>query len=233
MKVRSPPVTVLIPAFNAMPYLRDAVESTLVQSYYEIELLVVNDGSTDATQEFLEGVGDPRIRVITQSNQGLVASLNRGLEAASHEFIARLDADEIMDKRRIMRQLEFLVDNPDFSLVATGYGFIRENSTPMPIRVRPRVANAPYFDPLVDPNILHTGVMYRRSVVLSLGGYRDLVPAEDLDLWLRMAEHTSLAAIPDVLTYVRVRSDGITWQGFEKQRMMWMYIKDCAALRII
>ncbi len=105
----SPVITVLMPMFNAASHLRESVASVLAQSFRDFELLVVGDGSVDETASLLKEFSDARIRVLrNDENQGLVASLNRGLSEARGEWIARQDADDISHPMRLARQLEFV-----------------------------------------------------------------------------------------------------------------------------
>ena len=89
------PVTVLMTVYNGMPLLEEAVESVLGQTLTDWTLLIVNDGSTDATPQYLNGLNDNRIRVVHQANEGLAGALNTGLELCESEFLARLDADDV------------------------------------------------------------------------------------------------------------------------------------------
>jgi glycosyltransferase involved in cell wall biosynthesis len=223
-------VTVLIPTYNAMPYLQDSVRSVLAQTHAEFELLIIDDGSTDCTYEYLSEIDDPRLRIIKKKNEGLVKTLNLGLEEASNPWIARLDADDVMRRDRLEKQISFL-QHWDFSLVGCNYGFIDKYGKVFRIKKKYDLANPPEFNPLLDHNIPHQSVLYKKDLVVSLGGYRDLVPAEDLDLWLRMSEHSKLAMLPDELVFIRILDSGISLKHFIKQRIMWRYVKYCARRR--
>jgi len=90
-----PKVSVVIPAYNAMPYLPETLESVLRQTYHDFEVVVVNDGSSDNTEEWVSQILDPRLKLISQANQGLAGARNTGIVNASGEYIAFLDADVI------------------------------------------------------------------------------------------------------------------------------------------
>jgi len=115
----SPKVSVIMPVYNGEPFIGAAVDSILGQTLWDIELVVVNDGSTDQTGEILRGYSDPRVVVIDQSNQGTWAALNKGTRHARGQYIARMDADDISHPRRLQKQVECLVNNEDVGLVGT------------------------------------------------------------------------------------------------------------------
>src|ERR1700759_5063249 len=95
METPRPPITVLMPAYNAAPYICQAIDSVLAQSYSDFELLIINDGSADNTEELIKAYTDKRIRLYTQENKGLIETLNRGLQLATGTYIARFDADDV------------------------------------------------------------------------------------------------------------------------------------------
>src|ERR1019366_340716 len=114
-----PKVTVLMPVYNAMPFLPMAIESILAQSLLAFELLIVDDGSTDGTCAYVESLHDYRIRVLRRTHEGLGATLNAGLELCNSEYIARMDGDDVMHPHRLEAQLEYLVSNPNVCMVGS------------------------------------------------------------------------------------------------------------------
>src|SRR5882724_5687019 len=116
--IPAPEVSVLLPAYNAAATVAKAAESVLTGDDVALELILIDDGSTDGTSEVLESIArDSRVRVISHQNMGLAASLNQGIAVASAPFIARMDADDISAPGRLDRQLKFLSDHPDVVLV--------------------------------------------------------------------------------------------------------------------
>ena len=105
----TPPVTVLLPVYNAAPYLREAVDSVLAQTFTDYELLIINDGSTDDTANILASYKDERITIVTQQNIGLIATLNKGLSIAKGKYVARFDADDVCYPDRLKLQYDFLI----------------------------------------------------------------------------------------------------------------------------
>lgn len=182
-------VTVLIAVFDGGAYLRDAVDSVLGQTYPDFELLLVDDASTDGAIDALPA--DSRIRVLhNEANVGQVPSLNRGLEEAHGEYVARLDADDVMLPHRLERQVAVLDAEPAVALVGTWLDVVDESGTTWST-VRGRVDDyAGFVSAILADRIPfgHPSLMYRRDAVVGLGGYdASLAPSEDKDLYRRLA----------------------------------------------
>jgi hypothetical protein len=196
-----PKVSVVLPVWNAERYLAGAIESVLAQSFADFELLVVDDGSTDASAALIRRYRDRRIRRIeNEKNLGVTRSLNVGLELARGHYVARMDADDLCAPERLERQVAFLDAHPEVALVAsrarsidaTGaeIGVVDTPADGETLRRRLRRSNW----------IVHGSVMMRAEAVRALGGYDESMErAEDYDLWLRLSERHSIAALPDLL----------------------------------
>jgi hypothetical protein len=208
-----PQVSVVIPVWNGERYLKQAIESILAQDFADFELIVVDDGSTDGSAKVARSFADdPRVKVLTQTNAGVVAARNAGLSAASAKFVAFLDADDIAKPTRLSKQLAYLQARPDVALVGShityfddGKGLLRTQEFPIGA---PAVALAlEAGNPLAQP-----AVMLRKSMVLAVGGYRDAfrLGAEDYDLWLRLVERHPLDNLPEVLTLYRIHPESLT-----------------------
>src|SRR5205823_5408269 len=114
-----PEITVLMPAFNAGKYIREAIKSVLQQSLANFELLIINDGSTDDTLSIALSFNDRRIVVVNKEHEGIAVALNTGLKLASAPYIARFDADNICMPDRLEKQVNFLHDHSDYVLVGS------------------------------------------------------------------------------------------------------------------
>lgn len=184
------PVSVLMPVRNGADTVGRAIESIQAQSLRDWELVVVDDGSSDATPEILAAMAaaDPRIRVIGTPPLGIARALQTGCDACRGEWIARMDADDRMFPRRLDEQLDYAHGNPAVGVVsclvrygggAAGYGahvdWLNRIDTPELISLR-RFVEAP---------VAHPSVMFRRCLLGSHGGYRDGDFPEDYELWLR------------------------------------------------
>jgi glycosyltransferase involved in cell wall biosynthesis len=210
-------VTVLLTVFNGGPHLKAAVASVLSQTHPRFELLVVDDGSTDGSGEWLAALDDPRIRVVRQANKGLVAALNRGLEEARTELVARMDADDLSAPVRLEQQARYLLRHPDVAAVGCCYEVVEADGSPAEVvhvaGSSPYLRRRLYF----RNTFAHASMMFRRSAALEVGGYRDVGPAEDYDLWVRLSARHELAALPDVLFTYRRTTTGISASQRERQ----------------
>ncbi len=205
-----PPVTVLLPVFNGGAHLPAAVRSILGQEYKRFELLVIDDGSTDGTHDYLTTLKDARVRVIRQRNQGLVPTLNHGLAAARHGLIARMDADDLSEPSRLAVQVAFLMDNPGVAAVGSCFVTIDEGGVRTDdVHV---AANPPYLRRSIYlRNVFaHGSMTLHRDRALEVGGYRDVGPCEDYDLWLRLLDRYDLANVPEILYRYRVSASQIS-----------------------
>ena len=202
-------VSVIIPAYNVERYVGAAIESVLAQTYHPIEILVVNDGSTDGTQLVLNRFGDA-ITVLAQENQGLASARNRGLLAARGEFIAFLDADDVWAPIKTAHEVEFLHKRPDCVFVHTQRGVIDADSNLLEADDLP-VREGYCLSELVQINtVTVSSVMIRSSAIQ--GELFDVTApgAEDWDYWLRLAARGPLGHINDRLTFYRVHHANMT-----------------------
>ncbi len=208
-----PRVTVLMAVYNGARHVAEALRSILGQTFEDFEFLVVNDGSTDETREIVQAHPDPRIRLIDNPcNLGLTRSLNRGLAAARGELIARQDADDISEPRRLARQVAFLDAHPDVALLGTWYrkiaadGRLRHGRRPPCGWTELRWALL-FYCPLV-----HSSVMFRRRAVLQrVGSYDETFEyAQDYDLWQRVAAQLRAVNLAQPLVRLRIHPDSMT-----------------------
>jgi glycosyltransferase involved in cell wall biosynthesis len=208
-----------MPTYNAERYVARAIDSILAQTFADFEFIIVDDGSADRSLEIIrryEGLDD-RIRVLSRPNTGVVGAANDGLAMARGEVVARMDADDVSYPRRFERQVAFLDGHPDCVAVGARVRCIDSDGRP---------SNSDYLAPLthaeidarwhllgVGGGIAHPTAMSRTAIVRRIGGYRELCPAEDVDLFLRLAEQGELANLPEVLLDYRVHFEGISQKG--------------------
>jgi glycosyltransferase involved in cell wall biosynthesis len=203
--VTTPAVSVLMGVWNGAPRVREAIESVLGQTLGDLELVVVDDGSTDATASILGSFGDPRVRVTRQRRGGLTSALRSALGLARAPLVARLDADDVALPERLERQRDFLERHPEVGLLGTAArevdGIGREVGV-----VRPPTEDAALRGTLIRHNpFVHSSVMMRRSVLEQAGGYDPSFPvAQDYDLWMRMSRVTRMANLPEPLVVRRL-----------------------------
>ena len=194
-----------MPVHNGAPWVREAATSVLAQTLADLELIVIDDGSTDATPEVLASIRDPRLRVDRQARQGLTLALNRALELARAPLLARLDADDVALPERLARQSRFLEAHPDVGLLGTGAREVDVSGRQVAV-VRPPVDDATLRRALIRANpFVHSSVVVRRAAVDRAGGYDPSFPvAQDYDLWMRLAAVTRLANLPEPLVIRRL-----------------------------
>lgn len=205
-----PKVSVIIPAYNAAAYVCRAVDSVLAQTFPDVELIVVDDGSADATPAVLAGYGD-RLRLFVQTNRGPATARNRGLREAAGELVAFLDADDWWEPEKLATQVALLEEHPDLGFCSTATRVVDASGQTVgswPCQ--------PEAGPMPDILFHHgtaisgstSGVLARRELVLAVGGFdENLRGFEDPDLWIRLAARTGYACIPSILTVV-VRTPG-------------------------
>ena len=244
-----PLVTVLVPAYNAASTVETAVRSALDQTYREVEVLVVDDGSTDATADVVRAIDDPRLRLIRQANRGVAAARNQAIWEARGTFLAPLDADDVWYPGKLAAQVERMeAGGPGMGMVYSwwvridGEGQIRGSSFPC------RAEGAVALGLLYANFIGNASVpLYRRDAVVAVGGYdaslraRGAQGCEDWDLSLRVAARHATGVAPGHLVGYRqgaatMSSDAATmarsyygvvdrlrqsWRGVPPQAFRW------------
>jgi glycosyltransferase involved in cell wall biosynthesis len=181
-----PTVSVIIPTYNRGWILKEAIDSVLVQDYANYELIVVDDGSTDNTHEILESYGRD-ISVFRQTNQGVSAARNRGIDEAGGQLIAFLDSDDIWLPRKLSRQVDFFKLHPDAVINQTEEIWIRNG-----VRVNPtarhRKPSGMIFERSLELCLVSpSAVMIKETLLETVGAFDENLPAcEDYDLWLRI-----------------------------------------------
>ena len=231
-------VTFLIPVFNAIETIRYTVDSIFGQTMRDFQVIIVNDGSTDGTGEYLESIRDKRFKVVHQANAGYVKALMRGSELIDTPYFARLDADDIALPDRLAKQVAFLDQNPQVAVVGSRVGYVAGRKSHFKIKVgrfkleptfAPNMKNPPLWSPHFDGNsVAHPSVTIRTDAFRKIGGYRDLAPSEDLDLWLRMEDAGyQLACLDDLLVLYRVTGSSESSKAHYKQLLRGRYARHC------
>jgi glycosyltransferase involved in cell wall biosynthesis len=188
-------VSVVLSAHNDARWLPEAIESTLGQSHTEFELLLIDDGSTDETLTIMEQYArqDARIRVISHENWGLARALNDGIRQARAEWVARMDADDVMLPSRLERQLVFVQEHPQIAVASCLNYLISETGDVVWQRAAARFTTPEAVNEAVRNGeliqIWHSSAILRRAAVLAVGGYRpEFSLTEDGDLWNRLLD---------------------------------------------
>ena len=204
--------------YNGEPYLQEAIESILNQTFEDFEFIIINDGSTDASQGIIDSFNDCRLVVIQQENIGLTKSLNKGLKIACGEYIARQDADDISLPYRFEKQVSFLNENPNIALLGTYCIDINHRGESVSRRKYP-TTDEEIRDNLIKWNsFCHTSIMMRKEALKEVGGYDEQFKySQDYDLWFRIAERWNVANIPEYLVMKRFERKMLSITHFREQ----------------
>ena len=187
VRSKSPEVSVILPTYNRAWILKEAIDSVLAQDFKDFELIVVDDGSTDDTGQILDSY-DQDLMVLHQSNRGVSAARNRGIDAAAGRLIAFLDSDDLWLPRKLTTQVNFFNSNPAAVINQTEEIWIRNG-----IRVNPRTRHHKFSGMIFEKSLAlclvsPSAVMMRRSLFDEVGLFDEDLPAcEDYDLWLRLS----------------------------------------------
>lgn len=205
-------VSIIIPCFNAGDLLTEAVDSALGQTHADVEVVVVNDGSTDSrTLEVLAGLDHPRVKVIHQANGGPSAARNRAVEAATGEFILPLDADDRFDPTYAAKALAAIATRPDVGIVycdALRFG------------AASGVWQLPAYTvrEMVIDNVIFCSSLYRRADWEAVGGYNEKLRhgMEDYEFWIKLiAMGRQVVKLPEPLFHYRIQESSRTTQFME------------------
>lgn len=198
-----PLVSVILPVYNGEKYLSEAIKSILAQSYKRFELIIIDDGSKDKSPAIIKRFKDSRIKVYTQTNQGLAKTLNRGIKLAKGTYLARQDQDDFSCFQRLEKQVNYLDINQKCGLVGTWVDIWEGDNkqTHRSLKHPPKNEPLQYFL-LFDNPFVHSSVMIRKTALEEVGFYstdKNLQPPEDYELWSRIAGKYDLANIPELL----------------------------------
>lgn len=214
----SPLVSVLMPVYNGERYIGKAICSLLGQTYANLQIIIINDGSTDKTVEVIRGFTDPRLHVIFHSeNQGIAKSRNDAIDYSSGKYIAWLDADDIAHPERIANQVQIMEERPDIGFCCTNVESIDADGA---------IVSKPWWTPSKVPiewqllwnnPVAQSSVMIRRDILIKneLRYEQLFVPSEDYRMWCRLSLITQMKRLGRVLLSYRVLSSGAYIRNFQ------------------
>ena len=215
-----PKVSAIVPAYNAMRYLPETLNSILGQTFEDFEVLIVDDGSTDSIQDWLNRhVTDVRVKVIAQANQGLSAARNTGIVHAQGEYIAFLDADDLWHPLKLAKQVDYLDRHAEIGLIYNWVAVIDAAGNPTG-RIMGGTIAGNVFAEILQRNIIDCpSVLVRRQCFDRVGLFdRTLRAVEDWDMWIRIASHYAFAVTQEPLVYYRQHSHNMSknWRLMEQ-----------------
>ena len=211
-------LSVILPVYNGGKYLADAIESILIQTYSNFELIIINDGSSDSSADVISSFTDFRIRYYKQTNIGLAETLNRGIELAEGKYIARMDQDDISFPDRFNKQIEFFESHPDHAMVGTWCEIWEIDKKVDRFHKHPTENVILQFKLLFNNPFVHSSMMIRKSCLDLIGGYSttpDRSPPEDYELWSRVARVYQVANIPQILHAYREVPNSMSRDGVD------------------
>ena len=201
-----PTVSVVIPTFNRAGLIRDAIASVLKQSYSNLEVIVVDDGSTDSTAEVLNSFSDERLIFLRQENQGRSAARNRAIAQARGRYIAFLDSDDMYLEGKLQKQIDYMDSHPEIGMTYTSAICIDENGDSLPHKYEATVSGMIHLDIafFIPVTITLPTVMVRREVFDAVGGFDEaMYRFEDTDMWRRISKTYSIGAIQEYTCKLR------------------------------
>ena len=206
-------VSVIIPTYNCARYLGEALDSVASQTYRDLEIIVVDDGSTDGTPQLLARYGSA-VRVVSQPNLGLPAARNAGIRAAAGRYLALLDADDIWLPEKLAVQMAHLAQHPDCAWICTDWESFDETGLleASGLRRYPAWRDPDSCRALVKADFVNCSSLLLRRDCFDLAGRFDerLRAAEDTEFWVRMATRYPLCCIPRSLVRRRMRADSLS-----------------------
>lgn len=209
----SPAISVVMAVKNGGHLLAGSVESILNQTFAHFELIIINDGSTDDTLETLAKFDDTRIVVVSQENQGLARSLNRGITLSRGKYIARQDHDDLSMPTRFEKQLAYMETHPHCGLLGTASEIWTLEGPTGRYHNHPCDSGVLAFDLLFNNPFVHTSWMLRKTVVDTIGLYttdRNREPPEDFEYVSRIVRHFDVANLPDRLVVYREMQNSLS-----------------------
>lgn len=217
--------------YNGMPYLPAAVDSVMQQTFQDFDFVIVNDGSTDGTADYLATLTDPRIRVIEQENGGTAKAANNGLQHCMGEYLARMDADDISLPHRLAAQVDFLDSHPQVGLVGAQMAPLGDSGVGPSLNLP--VTHDDIFLAMMEGRhgLAHACILLRTDLLKQIGGYWD-VPLQDAwDMMIRMGEVSQLANIDQLLHHYRVHIGSLNGKGMRRMRLSIDYARERARRR--
>ncbi len=222
------PVTVLMPAYNSAATVQESARSVQEQTFDDWRLLIIDDGSTDATPEVCKQLvsQDERILYLRVNHIGFCSVLNLGLEVIGSPYVARLDSDDVAYPERLEKQMGFLARHPEVKVLGTfidrvsgrGRRLLQFRDGPTTLREYEewKASKKPFF-------LSHSSVVADRQVLLECGGYRwQDYPADDVALWTRVAATYPVLVLPEVLVKYRITPWGISGRKQELMILQWL-----------
>jgi glycosyltransferase involved in cell wall biosynthesis len=221
-------ISVVMPVYNVESYIDAAITSILLQSHSNLEIVVVDGGSTDATLQRLARISDTRLCVISGGRRELVPSFNEGIKASRGKWIARMDGDDICHPYRLERQLAFLKANPEASLVGIRSGFLTPAGYLMYKRENDHLGIQNITTYSITAGIVSYtdgSMMFPRQLAIEVGLYDERFPKKENSMWYRLLSHGTGYAIGVCDYWIRIREGSLTYQHMVSDTI-WQAVRE-------
>ena len=213
-----PEVSVIIPAYNSARFLAESIQSVLQQTFVDLELFVIDDGSTDDTRQVVAAFeSDPRVRYVHQQNRGAATARNRGITHSSGKYVAFLDADDLWSPEKLQKQVAVLQENSEIAAVHTASYLVQldgqNREVSRCIQRRPTFLEPTLYEELLYRMVIigsASSVMVRREVLNQVGPFDEQTRISDRDMWQRIAEHYGFHSIDEPLVSIRKHQTNMT-----------------------
>ena len=213
-------ISVVLPTYNTpVPFLREAVESILNQTFKDFEFIIIDDGSTDESRDYLAGLTDPRIRILrNEKNIGVTKSLNIGLQAAQGKYIARMDGDDISLPERFEKQYAFMESHPDVIACGTVSDIMGETPPELPTEMEDMDSYRVRML-FINPGPSHPTAFYNHEMLTrySIRYDENLIYAQDYGMWMTLSQYGRICILPEILVHRRMHQSQISSAHREKQ----------------
>jgi glycosyltransferase involved in cell wall biosynthesis len=209
-------VSIVLPVYNGEKYLAESLDSVLAQTYQNWELVIINDGSTDGTENLILKYQDKRIKYLpNDGNKGIIFSLNRGLQESNGAYIARLDSDDIALPNRLEKQVGFLSENLDYAMCGSYFQTIDSNGRLLKNVMFPANNRDAQSYLLLHNCFCHSAIMMRTSIAKELKYDEKFQVCEDYDLWYRISRKGKILNLPEFTTLYRVHDNNMSTRKSE------------------
>lgn len=206
-------ISILMPAYNTGRYIAAAVRSVLNQSYKNFEFIIIDDGSTDDTEKIINGFHDERIVYKRTEHKGTSAALNYGIELCRHEWIARIDADDLNTPDRLERQIQYLKENTEIDILSSWSVYFKDPHKILFLLKEPTGHNEIYKYLDIHNPINQSAMIFRKSILAENRFNESLDSNEDYELLHRVRDSVRFANLTEFLVYTRLREDSRTFSG--------------------
>jgi glycosyltransferase involved in cell wall biosynthesis len=231
MSKREIKITVLMPAYNSAKYIKYSIKSILDQTFKDFEFLIIDDGSTDNTEEVVSSFKDSRIVYKKTEHKGTSAALNSGVSSAAGNWIARIDSDDLNVPERLEKQVKFISENPGYDIISCRSVFFREPHKILFFLNEPEDHEDIYDTLNLHNPINSSGVIYKKNIIKKAKYNESFSRLEDFELFFRIRDEVRFYNIPEYLAYTRLRKNPDTYS--EDKHLIFEILNDYALKKLI